>query len=139
MIKKVFIDSDIILDVATGRTPFVESSRHILANIENGRMIGCISAHSVMNIYYILRKIGSDIKARAFLREVLKYLAILPVSHAMILEALGLDFSDFEDAVQHQCAVSNQCACIITRNGSDFKSSTLDVYSPAEFLALLGK
>ena len=139
MILKAFVDSDIILDVATGRIPFVGNSRNILASMENGRVIGCISANSVTNIHYILRKIGSDVKARAFLGEILKYLAIVPVSHAMILEASGLGFSDFEDAVQHQCAVSNQCACIITRNGNDYKNSQLDVYSPAEFLALLGK
>lgn len=64
---------------------------------------------------------------------------VLPVTHEAIIEALKLDFSDFEDAVQHQCAVANQCECIITRNREDYKKSKLNIYNPEEFLALLGK
>lgn len=139
MIKKVFVDSDIILDVATGRMPFVANSKNVLANIENGKALGCISSNSVTNIYYILRKIGTSKKAKLFIEEILKYLSVLPVTHRAILEALKSDFSDFEDAVQDQCACFNQCECIITRNGQDYKNSTLEVYSPEEFLALVGK
>jgi len=50
MIKKVFIDSDIILDVATGRMPFVDNSKNVLALIENGKALGYISSNSVTNI-----------------------------------------------------------------------------------------
>jgi predicted nucleic acid-binding protein len=139
MIKKVFLDSDIILDVATGRMPFVEHSKSVLACIENGKVLGYISSNSVTNMYYILRKIGTSKKAKLFIEEVIKYLTVLPVTHGAIREALKLDFPDFEDAVQHQCACSNQCECIITRNGQDYKKSKLNVYSPEEFLALLGK
>ena len=139
MIKKVFIDSDIILDVATGRMPFVDNSRNVLAFIENGKALGYISSNSVTNIYYILRKIGTSKKAKVFIEEILKYLSVLPVTHLAIVGALRSEFSDFEDAVQDQCACSNQCECIVTRNGQDYKKSTLEVYTPEEFLALLGK
>ncbi len=47
MIKKVFLDSDIILDVATGRMPFVEHSTSVLASIENGKVLGYISSNNV--------------------------------------------------------------------------------------------
>jgi len=137
MIKKALVDSDVVLDVATGRTPFVGKSRDVLASIENGQVIGCISSNSVTNIYYILRKLGSGKKAKAFLAELLKYLFVLPVTHAMIIEALSLEFADFEDAVQHQCACSNQCDCIITRNSRDCRNSKIEVYAPEEFLVLI--
>ena len=139
MIKKVFLDSDIILDVATGRMPFVEHSKSVLASIENGKVLGYISSNSVTNMYYILRKISTGIKAKLFIEQLLKYIMVLPVTHEEIMEALKLDFSDYEDAVQHQCALANQCECIITRNGEDYKKSRITVYSPEEFLALLGK
>ncbi len=139
MIKKVFLDSDIILDVATGRMPFVEYSKSVLASIENGKVVGYISSNSVTNMYYILRKISTSTKAKIFIEQLLKYIMVLPVTHEAIIEALKLDFSDFEDAVQHQCALANQCECIITRNGEDYKKSKLNVYNPEEFLALLGK
>ncbi len=139
MIKKIFLDSDIILDVATGRTPFVHHSKSVLASIENGQFVGYISSNSVTNIYYILRKISTSTKAKRFIELLLNYIMVLPVNHEMIIEALKLDFSDFQDAVQHQCAVSNQCECIITRNGEAYKKSKLTIYNPEEFLALLGK
>jgi predicted nucleic acid-binding protein len=139
MIKKVFLDSDIILDVATGRMPFVAHSKSVLASIENGKVVGYISSNSVTNIYYILRKISTSTKAKLFIEQILKYIMVLPITHEMIIEASKLDFSDFEDAVQHQCALANQCECIITRNGEDYKKSKLNVYNPEEFLALLGK
>ncbi len=139
MIKKVFVGSDIILDVATGRMPFVEHSKNVLAQIENGKILGFISSNSVTNIYYILRKISTSKKAKVFIEEIVKYLTVLPVTHANIVEALTLDFNDFEDAVQHQCACSSQCECIITRNGQDYKKSKIEAYSPEEFVALLGK
>ena len=44
MIEKVFIDSDIILDVATGRKPFVDDSRRSI--IEDGKVLGMISSNS---------------------------------------------------------------------------------------------
>jgi len=139
MIKKVFVDSDIILDVATGRVPFVEHSKSLLAHIENGNILGYISSNSVTNIYYILRKISNSTKAKQFIELLLRYIMALPISHKMIIDALKLEFSDFEDAVQYQCAFINQCECIITRNVEDYTKSKLTVYSPEEFLVLLRK
>ncbi len=136
MIKKVFIDSDIILDVATGRTPFVHDSRATLAYIENGKAMGYSSANSIANIYYILRKISTSKKARAFIKEILKYISILPVTHTNILDALDTDFPDLEDAMQDLCAFSNQCECIVTRNIKDYRNSKTEIYNPREFIAL---
>ncbi|HOV94343.1 MAG TPA: PIN domain-containing protein [Spirochaetales bacterium] len=138
MIKRVFLDSDVILDVATGREPFVKGSRAVLASIENGQALGFISSTSVTNIYYVLRKISNGTKARAFIEQVLKFLVVLPVTHEEIVQALRSDFPDFEDAVQHQCAFGNACEFIVTRNVEDYKNSKLLVYTPKEFVALLG-
>lgn len=67
--KKVFIDSDIILDIATGREPFYIDSTAILALIENGYALGVMSSNSITNIYYILRKISSGEKLRSLLEQ----------------------------------------------------------------------
>jgi hypothetical protein len=47
MIRKAFVDSDVILDLATGREPFIEHSKAVLSIIENGYAIGVISSNSV--------------------------------------------------------------------------------------------
>jgi predicted nucleic acid-binding protein len=136
VIKRVFVDSDVILDVALARMPFLEHSKMLLSMLENGLAIGFVSANGIANIYYILRKAGDDAKARFFISSILKYLTVIPSNHATILDALKSDFSDFEDAIQHFSALENQCKCIVTRNVDDYKRSTLDVYLPLEFLNL---
>ena len=132
MIKKIFIDSDIILDVATGREPFVDDSKYSQTLIENGYALGVISANSVKNIYYILRKLSSGEKAKAFLKTLLEYVSVISVDHGIILHALESKFNDFEDGVQHFCALKNQCDLILTRNMQDYSFSELQVLEPKE-------
>ena len=136
MIKKVFIDTDIILDVALAREPFFSSSKTILAMAENNIIIGNISSNSVANIYYILRKSGGDNKARKIILNIVKYITVIAIDHQNVLEALKSKFSDFEDALQHSSAVENRCEYIITRNIEDYKSSKIKVLLPEEFIVM---
>ena len=136
MIKKVFIDTDIVLDVALAREPFFSSSKTILAMAENNIIIGNISSNCVANIYYILRKSGGDNKARKFILNIVKYITVIAIDHPNVLEALKSKFSDFEDALQHSSAVENRCEYIITRNIEDYKSSKIKVLLPEEFIVM---
>lgn len=136
MMRRILVDSDVVLDVATGRQPFVEASQIALSYFENSHAIGVLSAHSVTNIYYILRKLGSDPMARCFLRAILEYLSIGAVDHKTIDSALESKFLDFEDGVQHYCAINNQCDAILTRNINDYQFSEIQVMTPKEFIAL---
>ena len=139
MIKKIFIDSDIILDVATGRMPFVDQSKTALALIENGYALGVISSNSITNIYYVLRKISTNDKTRSFIKIILKYISVITVDHGSILTALDSKFMDFEDGFQNYCALKNQCDLILTRNIKDYTFSELRVLEPNEFIALYNK
>ena len=139
MIKKIFVDSDIILDVATGRMPFVDQSKTALALIENGYALGVISSNSITNIYYVLRKISTNDKTRSFIKIILKYISVITVDHGSILTALDSKFMDFEDGFQNYCALKNQCDLILTRNIKDYTFSELQVLEPNEFIALYNK
>jgi len=136
MIKRVFVDTDLILDVALARKPFLESSKLVLALLENYIAIGFITSNEVTNIYYILRKAGGDQNARLFISEIIKYLTVISVEHSDVLNALNSKIIDFEDSVQHYAALRNQCDCIITRNIEDYKLSEILVYTPIDFLNL---
>lgn len=136
MIKKVFLDSDILLDVAVAREPFVKQSRIVLASIEKGTAAGFISPNIVTNVYYILRKIGSNDRAKKFLRSLLEFISVISVEHATVLRALESNFGDFEDAVQHYTALLGQCDYIVTRNTEDYRESEITVLNPVEYVAL---
>ena len=135
MSERIFVDSDVILDVALARQPFVEASQQVLALCENGAFTGCISSNSVANIYYILRKLGGDEKARIFIKQLLKFLVIIPVDHVGMSKALDSKFTDFEDAIQHFAALSFGCTAIVTRNVQDYKLAELNVVLPSVFVS----
>jgi len=52
----------------------------------------------------------------------------------IIEKGLASKFSDFEDALQYNCAVQMDCNILITRNGKDFKESIIPVLTPDEYL-----
>ena len=136
MIKKVFIDTDVILDVALARDPFFSASKIILAMAENNIIIGVISSNCIANIYYILRKAGGNSQARKFISTIVQYITVITIDHKNVLEALKSKFSDFEDALQHDSAIEHQCEYIITRNIEDYKNAEIPVLLPEEFIGM---
>ena len=136
MIQRVFIDTDIFLDVALARQPFFTASKIILAMAENNILMGNVSSNCVANMYYILRKAGGDINARLFISKLIKYVKVISINHQNVIEALNSDFSDFEDGLQNFSAIENQCEYIITRNIQDYKNSKLKIILPEEFIKL---
>jgi predicted nucleic acid-binding protein len=136
VIKKVFIDTDIILDVAMARKPFFSASRTILAMAETGMIIGVTSSNCIANLHYILRKVGGDTDARAFISGLIKYVSIIAIDHHNVLEALKSKLPDFEDALQNCSAQENQCEYVLTRNTDDYKGSKLKVSLPEDFIKL---
>jgi predicted nucleic acid-binding protein len=138
MTKKVFIDSDIILDLALFRTPYVHFSKSVLELAENYFVLGFTSSNCAANIHYILRKFRGENDARFFLSQLLRYISILPIDHGIVLEALQSKFTDFEDALQYGAALRNRCDCIITRNTGDYKKSNIEVLDPENFLRFWG-
>ena len=138
MIQRVLIDSDVVLDVATGRQPFVGESKPVLAHMEERRALGLVSAHSITTMYYILRKLGGADKALEFLTGLLVIVSVATEGHNEIVQALDSGIPDFEDAVQYQCARANGCSAIITRNTDDYRNAGIPVHTPREYLALYG-
>ena len=61
MTKRVFIDTNIILDLFTEREPFFKPALKLFSLIENNEISGYVSALSFSDIFYILRKhVGKD-------------------------------------------------------------------------------
>jgi len=136
MIKKAFIDADIILDVALAREEFLESSKLVLSLAENGSLLGFTSSIVISNVYYVLRKAGGDKNARQFINKLTKFITILPVDHSDVVNALESKFKDFEDALQHFASLKNRCDYIVTRNAEDYKHSSIEALLPREIINL---
>lgn len=53
---KIMCDTNIIIDVLLEREPFVEDSYRVLSLCEEHKIDGFVSASSVTDIYYLVRK-----------------------------------------------------------------------------------
>jgi len=134
--EKIFFDTDVILDISTGREPFFADSAKLLSLVEKGEYKGFASSLSFSNIYYIHRKFTDHTVAVNFLKKLRLLVTVLNVNDAVIQKALESGFKDFEDAVQYYACLQNKIDFIITRNIDDYKKSDISVYTPSEFLAL---
>jgi predicted nucleic acid-binding protein len=86
---------------------------------------------------YVARKAVGLSLARQAIKDILTTLSICTVDYAILQNAEALQISDFEDAVQIATAQAANLDAIITRNPNDFKASSIAVYEPVAFLALL--
>lgn len=132
------LDTNGLLDVLADREPWAEHSAQVLEFVERGRATGCVAAHSVTTLYYLLATHRDRTTARRKTRLLLRLLEVVPVDEDRLLQALDLPTPDFEDAVQIACAEKASADVIVTRNASDFRGTDLAVRSPSELLARLG-
>ncbi|NEO76890.1 PIN domain-containing protein [Moorena sp. SIO4G3] len=133
--RRVLFDSDVLLDVLAQRQPFVVASAQALNTVTQEDVEGYVSGHAITNIFYILRRqVGSDV-ARRLLSTLLERIEVASITDQVIRAALESSMTDFEDAVSSEAAVALGLDLIVTRNISDFVSSSVPVMLPEEFLA----
>lgn len=129
---KVLIDTNVILDVLCGRTEFLEASSRVWKYCEVGRLSGVISALSVPNIVYILRKELDPDKTKDIIDRLLLIFDVAELKAEDLRKAAEMKTDDFEDAVQMCCAKRINAAYIVTRNVRDFVSSPVPALKPSE-------
>ena len=133
---RVFIDSDIILDVLAQRGEFYEPAAKLFSLLDKGQVLGFTTPIVFANLYYLLRKAKSKEFALSSLRKLKSIITILPVDSKIIDLALTSKFNDFEDAIQYHTAKSFEINFIITRNKKHFKRSELSVCTADEYLKI---
>lgn len=134
---RVFIDSDVLLDVLAKREKFYENSSIILELVKDGKIKGYTSPVVISNVYYILTKYGNEKIAKENVKKILKLLSILSITEEIINEAINSKMKDFEDAIQYFTAMNNQMDVLITRNTKDYiKKKKVEVMKPDEFIKI---
>ena len=132
--NRILLDTNIILDIALKRADFFEKSKEVLILINEFRFPVFITATTITDIYYILKKSKGHGSTISFIKGLIEYIDVCGVNKETILNALNSEFNDFEDAVQSFSAIHYGIKIIITRNISDFQTSDLQVLTPGEFL-----
>lgn len=129
----LFIDTNILIDIVANREPFSKWAFQIFKDQKKGRWKLITSSSSILTTFYILEKqIGSK-KAKQAIKVLLSRIEIHPIKKEHLLTALTTKFKDYEDAVQHECAMSyKRIKYFITRNKKDYKESLIEVLSSEE-------
>ena len=135
--KKVLLDSDVVLDVLLERQPHFRSSAAVWIALEKGDAVPAIAAHAVTTIYYLYRKQSGAAAARKTVSSLLRAFRVAPVDGSVLEDALSLPSSHFEDAVTASAARLAGCEIIVTRDMKGFVGSPVRAFSPEAALPLL--
>jgi predicted nucleic acid-binding protein len=133
-LKKIFLDTNIVLDLLGKREPFFDAIAKIATMAEMGSLTLVVSALSYSTANYVLKKTEQHDKVISNLRKFKAISTISDLSNAVVEKALNSDFEDFEDALQYFCALQSNCEVILTRNSKDFKFSTIPTMTADVFL-----
>lgn len=134
---KVLIDTNVILDVLCNRKDFVEDSVKVFKLCEVKKLTGYVSALSIPNIVYIMRKELDEEKIKEVIEKLSLVFEIVDLKGDDLKKAAMLNFADYEDAVQCQQAMRIKADYIVTRNIKDYKNSKVMAIKPTELLERL--
>jgi predicted nucleic acid-binding protein len=137
--KKVLVDTNVILDVLLDRQPHAGASAAVWAAIETGSVEGVLAAHAVTTIHYLISKDFGNARARRTIAAMLRVFGVAPVDGPVIQLALDLPLSDFEDAVTAAAAQVAACDCIVTRDPKGFRGCGTRSLMPEAAVPLLAK
>lgn len=139
MVSRILVDTNVLLDYLLTREPFYKDAKEVVISCVDGRAKGCIAAHSISNMFYILRKDFSISERREVLINLCSIFDVEGIDKVKLLEGLqNNEFSDFEDCLQMECAKAYRAEYIVTRNIDDYKVSEVKAILPKDYLELQG-
>jgi predicted nucleic acid-binding protein len=133
---RVLLDTNIVVDIVSKRKGY-ENSLKILRFCEINHIEGFVSAQTVTDVMYILRKHISPEDVRDAVQTLLLIVKVADVCGSDITAAFSSKMTDFEDAVQSSCAGRIKADYIVTHNVRDFLNSSVPAILPSEMLTLL--
>lgn len=140
MAYNLFVDSDVVIDFFTDREPHINPASELFELNEQGFVKLYISAVSINNIYYIVRKFLGHKKTIEVVEALTEMTEIVGTTKIEIIQALKNDFSDYEDSVQYSSALTIKgLDAIVTRNIKDYRNSFISVMTPLNFLNMIEK
>ncbi len=120
------------------RNYYLEETKQIFNKIHSREITGVLAAHTINNLWFILRKQFSSQQRREIISSLLNLFEISSLNKDKLLSAIQRDdFSDFEDCLQDECAAAVHADFIITRDKNDFKNSKIKALLPGEALKIL--
>ena len=119
--KKLFVDSDVLLDLLLKRDFFFNHSQGLLKKGQEKIFMLCTSTLILANVHYVIAKNIDRKTAKESIKILMGLLNVLPFDSDNINSALNSEHIDFEDTIQFYIAEKYQCDLIISRNLKHYK------------------
>ena len=98
---RILLDTNILMDYLTERDPFYPAAYQIILGCKNKRYDGVVAAHSIVDMFFILRKHFTASERRKLLLAFLGILRVVSIDEEKLRSALQNEtFHDFEDCKQ---------------------------------------
>lgn len=132
---KILIDTNIILDLIQSREPFSENASKIINSCVKKENEGYISAHSLSDIFFILRKDKTVEERKALILNLCSFFTVIPEDKNFYTTVCqNNNWNDLEDGLQMKCADFKKLDYIVTRDaGKGFNNSPVKVISAEDF------
>lgn len=136
---KILFDTNVVLDFLFDRKPFSNLAADLFTKVEKGIIHGYLCATTITTIYYLAAKVSGKSHSEIYIRNLMSLFEIAPINRAVLESALRANFDDFEDAVISESAIHIGASGVVTRNLSDFRKSTINLYSPEQLVKILSR
>ena len=110
---KLALDTNVLIDAIVEQNQFEDAQALIMA-VAQDRLEGVISANSITDIYYILRKRIGDERTREAIWNLMALFEVAEVNVEVCETALSTPMKDFEDAVLAVCAKQAGADAVVT-------------------------
>ncbi len=121
---KIVVDNNVIIDALKPDPQFETAAQQILRLASIKAIDGFVTANSLTDIFYVLRKKHGAEKTKIMLQKLLLILDIIGIEPADCTAALSLTMNDFEDALVAVCAEKIKADYIVTRDEKFISAGT---------------
>ena len=133
---KILVDVNVFIDVLTKRAGWEGSLRVLNLVRQSHEVEGWASALTVPLLYFFRLRVVGERQARADAQASVQGFRLVPLSDAIIHQALTSALPDFEDNIQLASAEAISADHVITRNKKDFQPAQIAILTPEEWLAV---
>lgn len=132
---RILIDTNVLMDILFARDPYLADSITVLHMCEDDFAEAVVSAKTITDVYYFLRKsLKDETGARNVIKKIMSMVTVCDIKAQHLKDAIDLGNADFEDAVQAACAKAEGCKLIISRNKKDYERTGMKCLTPEEFV-----
>jgi predicted nucleic acid-binding protein len=140
MATKLFLDTNIILDLLDSDRPFSEESKILFKFIEDGTWLAYFSESVITTTDYILKKKFTNDRRVSILTDLLKLVNVIACSNNIVQNALSKNEDDVEDAILYELALSQKLDYFISNDKQALKklaTKKLPIITTKDFLVLM--